>query len=384
MVHLAQELVDTIVDELADSGCSMSVLGACSLTASPFRSSCCRYLFRSMYLSEAVEFERTSDLLTSSPDLGPYFRELEVVLSDSPPANLPLGHILIVLPNIERLVWNAQSITWQDIPAPVTSAFMQMVDLPSLQILHLSNNIRDPVPSSILIRAISSISVRKFVLVVGAIDTNENIHLDVQASPVPISHIVDLQLHGTGAVYPLLLRPSILAHLQLQYLGLSINQMAFKEVFEFLDASSRSLLHLELNGPDWFGERLPRLPLLRFLSLQIFKDPHYLEYLDRLVLDLPRSTPALEIVTLNFRLKHWYEHNSPLDNEPWVALDGVFHDLPQLSEVRCCTLLRKHYRFDVNKFMRKKFPRCRAAEILGFYEINEAEAEEEEEEEEEE
>jgi hypothetical protein len=174
--------------------------------------------------------------------------------------------------------------------------------------------------------------------------------------------------------------------------------MAFKEVFEFLDASSRSLLHFELNGPgmpsirkaisiffdvstrclDWFGERLPRLPLLRFLSLQIFKDPHYLEYLDRLVLDLPRSTPALEIVTLNFRLKHWYEHNSPTDNEPWVALDGVFHDLPQLSEVRCCTLLRKHYRFDVDKFMRKKFPRCMVAKILGFYEINEAEEEEEE------
>ncbi|KAJ7813915.1 hypothetical protein B0H13DRAFT_2382092 [Mycena leptocephala] len=110
MVHLAQELVDAIVDELAADGCPISVLGACSLTAKPFRASCCRHLFRSMCLSEAAKFQRTSDLPTSSPNSGSYFRELEVVLSPSPRANLPLGHILLALPNVERLVWNAGSI----------------------------------------------------------------------------------------------------------------------------------------------------------------------------------------------------------------------------------------------------------------------------------
>jgi hypothetical protein len=59
-----------------------------------------------------------------------------------------------------------------------------------------------------------------------------------------------------------------------------------------------------------------------------------------------------------------------MDNEPWAALDGVFHDLPQLSKVQCCTLQRKHYRFDGDKFIRKKFPRWREARILRFYAID--------------
>jgi hypothetical protein len=103
-----------------------------------------------------------------------------------------------------------------------------------------------PLPSSVLIRSISPISLRKLILVVGAIDGDDN---EISSPTLPTSHITYLGLHGTGAIYPLLLHPSTLAHFQLQYLGLSIDRMASKEVINFINASSSSLLHLELNGP---------------------------------------------------------------------------------------------------------------------------------------
>ncbi|KAJ7749569.1 hypothetical protein DFH07DRAFT_828909 [Mycena maculata] len=211
MVHLAQELVDAIVDDLVARSCSTFFLGALSLTATAFSDSCRRYLFRSMCLSDSIDFERTFHLLAASPYLGLYFREVEVVLVPSPSANLPLGHILLALPNVERLVWNAESIQWQEIPAPVTAAFSQIVGLPSLRHLQFSHDVRTPLPSSVLVHSISSISLRKLVLVVGAIDGDDN-YLDMPSPTLPTSHITYLGLHGRDAIYPLLLHPSILAH----------------------------------------------------------------------------------------------------------------------------------------------------------------------------
>ncbi|KAJ7910496.1 hypothetical protein B0H13DRAFT_2486842 [Mycena leptocephala] len=306
MPDLPQELVDAIVDQVPDSS-----LGACSLTATAFVTSSQRRLFRWMSLGSDMGpgYERTADLLASSPHLGKYVRLLALDIRDIPQDYVHLKSILPLLPEIERL-----SIM------DLNPCLFDLLSLPTLRCFAMDR--LNYIPSSLIVRALAS-----FEQVV--LTSLFNIFEDPGADPAPgaLRH-----LFAHEDILPFLLDSSRAGYLKnLERLSVVIPPIAdlFQPKFtELLVACSSTLTHLAIEleqSPTY----LPTLPGLRSLELwldvELTKAPNTLL---SILSDTLTPLPHLEVLTLAILDRPAGPHRP---NRQCGRAAG--HDTPDLREV---------------------------------------------------
>ncbi|KAJ7188232.1 hypothetical protein C8R46DRAFT_1023658 [Mycena filopes] len=151
---LAQELVDSIADELRDSG----TLKTFSLVSSVFRSASQRVLFRSLTLCSHVppngprhqalfddspcQYSEAYTRLTEAPYLAKYVKQLRIRISKDVTAVHfeTLAQILALLPSVERYTIRGHRTPWNNLP----TALVDILSRQQLSELHLGGIINVP------------------------------------------------------------------------------------------------------------------------------------------------------------------------------------------------------------------------------------------------
>ncbi|KAJ7478298.1 hypothetical protein FB451DRAFT_1241756 [Mycena latifolia] len=143
MVALPQELIDTIVDEVAISGSSADSpaspsLKACSLAARIFVAPSQRHLFRSFTLTDATVVQ-VSRRLTDSPRLASYIREFTMDLWFKTDYNGGLVSLFPLLTGVERLAISHPAIDWQwdRLHSDFRAALVSLFSVPTIRCVTL-------------------------------------------------------------------------------------------------------------------------------------------------------------------------------------------------------------------------------------------------------
>ncbi|KAJ7477745.1 hypothetical protein B0H11DRAFT_2234420 [Mycena galericulata] len=132
MVEFAQELIDEIVDQIAQTDTwydhrDQTTLRACTLAARTFLTPSQRHLFHSLTLSlETLGATR----FTEHPHLASYVRDLHIRIDDTHTFMISLAALLPLINRVERLViryWN-----WDKAPIDLRTALAGLLSLPSL------------------------------------------------------------------------------------------------------------------------------------------------------------------------------------------------------------------------------------------------------------
>ena len=136
MNNLPQELVDLIVDQLyfqsADSLHWRQALTRCSMSSSRFRTSCLRWLFRSVPLGDGPQRRNLAsfrELIMSSPRLVALIRELEVRHYFNIQLSL-LQQVLSDLPRLQSLLLDAVGLRGAPTamkPIPLRNLYLKRV-----------------------------------------------------------------------------------------------------------------------------------------------------------------------------------------------------------------------------------------------------------------
>ncbi|KAJ7500638.1 hypothetical protein B0H11DRAFT_2275840 [Mycena galericulata] len=174
MTSIPHELVAAIVDELEDDRVSLK---ACSVVTSAFCPPSQRHLFRSMWLHRenwkhytpaqralhkgtlvpSGTIKSAYALLSESPHLAGYVRDLTIDLPESANEDMPLEHVLRVVSNLERLVISGMVVRWDELTPPLASSILDVLARPALGSLHLLNMRNFPIAP--IHRALSSMRV---------------------------------------------------------------------------------------------------------------------------------------------------------------------------------------------------------------------------------
>ncbi|KAJ7609246.1 hypothetical protein DFH06DRAFT_189733 [Mycena polygramma] len=284
MSSIPHELIAAIVDELEHDRASLK---ACSLVASAFCSPSQRHLFRAMWLhrenwqfytsvQEALHrgttvpsgtIKRGSALLSESPHLAAYVRDLTIDLSDSANEDVPLAHVLQAAQNLERFVISGLVVHWGDLSGPLVSTLLDAFARPGLKSVHLLN-MRD-VPASAMLRVLASARV---VSIHYSTFTEEE-ELAENASPDVVSVLNHLILStGMPSTYDLILSPRAPQLRNVTKLLLRVDTAARLHAERLLSSLAGTLVQLELDfGELSFPFTLTHLPHLRVLTLRIFR-----------------------------------------------------------------------------------------------------------------
>ncbi|KAJ6564428.1 hypothetical protein B0H19DRAFT_78361 [Mycena capillaripes] len=103
----------------------------------------------------------TSTLLSQSPHLAAYIRDLVIHISEYEPEDeVALETILRALPTVKRFVFFGNLISWKDLPPALTSAISHVFAQPTLDRVHLFN-LWD-VPISLILRLMTSLQYRYY------------------------------------------------------------------------------------------------------------------------------------------------------------------------------------------------------------------------------
>ncbi|KAK7055693.1 hypothetical protein R3P38DRAFT_2600670 [Favolaschia claudopus] len=333
------ELVAKIVDELEHDRASLK---ACSFVATPFRGPSQRHLLRSIWIHRenwkyysnwqkglhkgttvpSGTIKSFSSLLSESPYLAGYIRDLTIDLPDSADEDIPLAGVLQTAPNLERFVISGLSTRWTDLSPALASTILDVFTRPSLSILHLLDI--KGIPESEVMRALSAMNI--FSLHTTTFEPEphtDSIHR-------PMSNAKHLLL-GTNhpSTYEAILsrRAPKLGNVKRLFLTLNGNRH-FDEV---LMSVANSLTCLELDcGRLNTSFQLPTLPHLCTLILHISQD-----LTRRIPEGLARTLRGLQLVSLTmiFAIQNRIVEEPWADEGPLIGLDE------RLIEETHCKLL---------------------------------------------
>ncbi|KAJ7654292.1 hypothetical protein B0H17DRAFT_1214387 [Mycena rosella] len=285
MATVPHELIAAIVDELEDDRESLK---ACSMVATAFCPPSQRHLFRSMWLHRANwqfytvaqqaphrgtsipsgTIRRVSSLLSESPHLAIYVRDLTIDLPDSADEDVPLEQILQAVLNLERFVISGLFVRWGDLPLPLASAILDIFARPALERLHLLN--MQGVPAPAVLRVLSFVRVLSIDHTTFA---EEDEGSSESAWPLSAPRLHHLILSTSiPPTYALMLSPRAprLTHLKKVLLRVDISARPHAE--RLLSSIADTLEELELDCGDLSSPlHLPNLPNLRSLTLRIFR-----------------------------------------------------------------------------------------------------------------
>ncbi|KAJ6566823.1 hypothetical protein B0H19DRAFT_1374229 [Mycena capillaripes] len=282
MSSIPPELIAAIVDELEHDRASLK---ACSLVAIAFCPPSQRHLFRAMWLHrENWQFytvvqqalhrgttipsgtiKRVSSLLSESPHLTAYVRDLTIDLPDSADEDAPLAYVLHAATNLERFVVSGLAVRWGDLSDPLVSSILEVLARPMLKNLHFLN-VRD-VPASAILHALSFVKVLSLHHSTFTEDEQED------AAP-PTASLLDHLILSTSlpSTYELILSPHAPKLRSVTKLLLRVDWNARLYAERLLSSLAGTLIQLELDcGELSFPFNLPHLPHLRFLTLRLFR-----------------------------------------------------------------------------------------------------------------
>ncbi|KAJ7463979.1 hypothetical protein FB451DRAFT_1561916 [Mycena latifolia] len=349
MVTLAQELVDTIIDQVAENLTSRStgqtILKSCSLVSRSFAAASQRHLFRSLTLTDSDAAVIQARILGLSPRIFSYVRELEVdlwVRTEYLPGLISLFTLLI---GVKRIRISHRSIHWQWalFPTNFRTALGTLLTLPTLQFVSLAGC--GGVPSFIIHHAL--LSCEEVSLTDVYICPEDKPFQDAGSalgksfpSTAPLHHLaLASPPEKSAALHTLVLgdviapRVKHLRHLELHapisgsLRGLDMIALKY----------SGSIQHLVLHFPrDGACDRIdiPHLPNLPILTLKVSSSK--LAPVFSAIVSLPERMPYIETVTIviedrySIGLRHHPEIDRALKNLP--RLRRVHFSLPP---IRC-------------------------------------------------
>ncbi|KAJ7142351.1 hypothetical protein C8R44DRAFT_760539 [Mycena epipterygia] len=376
MLELAQELIDTIVDQLAQTDAwyshkDLNSLRACSLVARRFLAPSQRHLFRWLTLNPQT-IQNGSSGFNKSPRLTPlasYVRDLHI---EGPFASYhldPLASFLPLLSTVERLVikdfindWN--TCNWS---ANFPTAFAGLLSLPSLRCFALVDHAG--APASLLRRALASYHEVAFIRVQFSEENQFRSFADEPSRPRPpiLGHLVLQQRwREDSSLRNLMLDKEIEISLaKLQYLELRLSMGGLLDGLEELALKcSGSIRHLTIDFGKQHdnGIRLPNMPNLSFLTLKATVNRFRVPYSVLSVAgSLPICMPRIEV--LDFVIQADYKAYSDDMHRPDV--DNALRDLQHLWEVRF-TAACEARDIPFERDIRKKLPMASDAGLLSF------------------
>ncbi|KAJ7215384.1 hypothetical protein GGX14DRAFT_442851 [Mycena pura] len=362
MVALAQDLIDTIIDEVAAKRWfdrkNYGDLAACSLTARAFVAPSQRHLFRSLTLSTdnghgndgwPQELGAESwQVLTDSPHLGSYVRDFHLDMSTTAMSTLAsLASLIPLLSGVNRLaIVCIHHYKWEKFPVGFRTALVSLFSLPSLRCVALTNYYG--VPSSLIRHALVSYKEVSFRWV--TIGSNEELfpcdRLGMKSLPsaAPLDHLA-LRYHPDRFAFhahALLLDSGIassLKHIRQLELTLPLPKslgtlppvsLGDLEAIALSYSDLIENLVINLGGLRDNPIVLPNLSHLCRLTLKASVRKLYVpDSVLTAMTSLPACTPALEVV--NVLIYASFEERYDFNHQPDV--DKALENLPRIKEV---------------------------------------------------
>ncbi|KAJ7465874.1 hypothetical protein FB451DRAFT_1561218 [Mycena latifolia] len=350
MVALAQELVDAIIDELgANNGFEnqdYASLHACSLVARAFVAPTQRHLFRRLALTRQnralnearAKVAQRSALLSSSPHLATYVRDLTLQIDLFSDVSAPLISLLPLLSSIKRLVIRGGARKWGELPADLRTALVALFFLHGLRCVAL--DCFSGVPASIIRYALSSFKEVSLTSIYISSDGDlPAAHQLVQTSfpsTAVLDHLVlDYPPDVSTALHALLLGNEITNPFgHLRHLEVTLNSWTYLSAFASIVLKySHSIQHLAIDFErlPWNALALPSLPRLRILTLKAtvgeLKTPNSVLMV---IASLPSCMPNIEVVNILIYISTGSTYS---DFIRLAEVDAALMKLPQLREV---------------------------------------------------
>ncbi|KAJ7624046.1 hypothetical protein DFH06DRAFT_756114 [Mycena polygramma] len=331
MVELAQELIDTIVDEVAATQNWFDLtdhksLKACALVARTFRVPSQRRLFRCLTLSKGA-LKKIAPGLAAAPHICAYVYDLSVnsLYSETDPKDeIALATIFMLLSRVRRLVISGR-FQWQT--EEFCAGLISILSLPSLRCFGLLSC--EHVPETLLFQALRHYEQ----VVVRGSDFKES----CKAFELPSAHctaplhrlaLMRCSVHGLAAS-DLMVREDIVASFQnLRHLGLAALDVLMRIAAKYLDSLQTLEIYFD-TGHDLAIDP-PDMPALRFLTLQAeviaLRIPASFV---AIMAALPERMPNVEIVTLLLD----GELDSRRQDSSLAPADRALKALPNLRKV---------------------------------------------------
>ncbi|KAJ7262064.1 hypothetical protein C8J57DRAFT_1633650 [Mycena rebaudengoi] len=350
-------------------------LRSCALTARSFVLSSQRRLFQSITLVDSLPpYERLALVLTSSPHLGAYVRDLTIKIAQIPDHYAPLKLILARLGELERLCIEGERDPYlyhsqRNNLLTNNPCLVDVLSTPSLECVafdHLKG-----VPSSLISRALSSIpEVSLSFLTIkdeGEVRFSSQSHLE---------HL-DVFMDAFEHIVPWVLDDKRLPYFQKLYRLALVFSPTFEtdelhpKFIELLILCSSTIEHLELelNAPLLAAPTLPALWRLELrITIALVQRP---EMLHSIISTAIASTPALEILVISVSERPMGHHQLTWasNDTPWSALDAALMNLRCLNEVHFSL---RSFQFEAERYaafvpyISAKLPRLQDAGTLFF------------------
>ncbi|KAJ7842451.1 hypothetical protein B0H14DRAFT_3868877 [Mycena olivaceomarginata] len=372
MIPLVQDLIDTIIDEVA----------AKIVNARAFVAPSQRHLFRSLTLKTSktgIEIDGWQELgaeswqvLTDSPHLASYVRDSHLDMWLVATSTLvSLASLLPLLSGVNRLVIVcSHHYKWEEFPVSFRIALVSLLSLPSLRCVALTRYYG--VPSSLIRHALLSYEEVSFDWVTigseGEVFPCDQLGKKSHPSAAPLDY---LALH-----YRPDQSPALHAHALLLESGIanSLKHVRQLELTLPLPGSlgdleaialgySDSIEDLVIDFKSWHDDPiiLPNLSHLRCLTLKANVRKLRVPYsVFTVIASLPTCMPAMEVV--NVLINAQFEEPQDFYHRPDV--DEALKNLPCLKEVhfRVSCARQKHFEFCT----RRKLPLANDANLLTF------------------
>ncbi|KAJ7478291.1 hypothetical protein FB451DRAFT_1557011 [Mycena latifolia] len=375
MVALVQDLIDTIIDELAVKQWfepkDYATLTACSLAARALVAPSQRHLFRSLTLSDKKLDEKEWRVLTDSPHLASYVRDLFIDngFGATSPIYAPLAsELLPLLGGVNRLAFRSGRWSGDEGPDSFHATALPLFSLPSLRCVGLM--FCDGVPASFIRHAL--VSYEEVSLnYVSILPDDEVFRCDELArhalpSVTSLDHLAisAYSREGADTCRDLLLGNGIASSWEhVRHLELSLPLNGSLGAFEHIPLKCSNIQHLTIA----FNKRhddpitLPTLPQLRVLTLKAEVRKLRVPWsVFTSIASLPTCMPAVEI--LNFDIRAEFEE--PRDHYHRPEVDEALRSLPALKKVHFRVACSRQDHFE--PCTRRKLPLANDANLLKF------------------
>ncbi|KAJ6564584.1 hypothetical protein B0H19DRAFT_1259013 [Mycena capillaripes] len=259
MPSISDDLIPSIVQELEHD---RTMLKACSLVGSPFRSPSQPCLFHLIWLHTNVwrfrsrsfvpsysgeyrtpssTIQRASTLLSGSPHLALYIGHLTIELTTSPDEAELLEQLLQTVQNLKTFAISSTLIDWNRLLPALASMILNVIALPSLSHLHLWSI--GNIPATLLFTAL-------YLMVVLSINEMKVAHTSITNSSLSgIASWLEQLILSTGKmeIYTLIHSPGPTALMNVKRLLLHISEKTEPGAEHLLSSLSGTLTHLVLD-----------------------------------------------------------------------------------------------------------------------------------------
>ncbi|KAJ6483417.1 hypothetical protein C8R45DRAFT_1001282 [Mycena sanguinolenta] len=369
MVHLAQELIDMIlrqvaaIEDLFDRLANDQSLRACALTARRFVLPAQRQLFHHVVVKQD-KMRRLANKITASPHLAPYIRNIDLQGPiHGPQYFISLAILFERLASVERLMLS-DFYFWPSFSAKFWTNFCSLLALPSLRRFAVTSCRH--VPRSLICHALRS--YEEVALIHVDLDPGNEDFLFPSRRTALHRLVLEYRWEEDAVLRDLILNPDVDLR-QVRHVGFVVPYTSSSAAPKQTILRCHSLQHLEIDFGDGTAREpfeLPHTPSLRFLTLRQSSPRLALRNdLISLLTSVHERTPNLEVVAIVLRSPQpwrdgYYHHMQQADN--------ALKNLPHLREVHFKIYSSPNQVSKFSEDIRTNLPGANAAGLLVFAE----------------